>query len=1035
MSELKLISPLLDGFMMGDPISSHDGVRCCPAMKENSDDKYIVKIISVPASQKQLDALLLTGAYKDASAAAEYFKGLAEDTVKEARLLQQLAKLEGFLSYEGWQIVPMEGDEVGFDIYLLGSYKRSLEKFLRRNTMTHLNAVNLGIDLCAALALCRRAGFIYTDLKPANIYISGQQEYRIGDLGFAKLNAMKYTSMPSKYTSRYTPPELHDPFATLNPTVDTYAVGMILYQIYNHGDIPFATKAPLRTLPAPLNADYEMAEIILKACDPNPRKRYQTPIEMGQALVSYMQRNSVNDVPIVPPTVESIPADSIATQDEIPQVASSTDDAITVKSEIPEETPIDATEELPEELRFMEDLVSDDTAPGADENDDLVDAQTSDEVDQILAQADELISHGMDIPVEIEETEEQIAEELEETVEENAEEVVEEEVEAEIEEAVEESPETVSEEVMEIPADLQETVDEETETESDEDGMTVDFNLADSEEKNADDIADDELDFGLPAEDVGSVPSVDGIEEDDDFFTEASPRKKHSWIGLLVSILILALLIGGGYYYYSNLYQLHIENMSISSHESSVTVELTTQADEDLLKIVCTDTYGNKYELPVTNGKAVFDNLNPDTTYKFVVETNKIHKVTGSFTGSYTTAEVTTIVDFSAKAGSEDGSVILNFTVDGPELPDWTVEYTAEGEEAKSVTFSGHMATINNLAIGKNYTFTLVPTGDLYLTGNTTLEHLATKVIIARNLSIVSCENGVLTAQWYNDEETPAESWSVRCYAENGYDETIIVTDTVAQFDNISADQAYTVEVTAVGMSQSARAFVTANPAVVSDVQVSYEAETGLTISWVSDIELANGWLVMFRVDGSNTTELAQCTGTTAIIKHVIPEASYQFQIAAVDGTTVFGGTAEFAGIEKTAFYNHALSATSIQSSLCRTPDKDGWTHEDVSDSSYTTSYAVGESASLVLYTSARFYLEADDTAVMFVIRNAEGEVIPSLTRTVTKGWLDLWPGVGKYCYLDIPVMPTVEGQYSIEVYFDGGTVLEKNFSIITTNG
>ena len=65
MSELKLVSPLLDGFVMGNPMSSHDGIDCCPAMKENSDEKYIVKIISVPASQVQLDALLLTGAYKD----------------------------------------------------------------------------------------------------------------------------------------------------------------------------------------------------------------------------------------------------------------------------------------------------------------------------------------------------------------------------------------------------------------------------------------------------------------------------------------------------------------------------------------------------------------------------------------------------------------------------------------------------------------------------------------------------------------------------------------------------------------------------------------------------------------------------------------------------------------------------------------------------------------------------------------------------------------------------------------------------------
>ena len=78
MSEIKLVSPLLDGFTIGDPISDHHGIRCCPAMKENSDDKYIVKIISIPASQKQLDALLLTGAYRDTAAASDYFKSLAE---------------------------------------------------------------------------------------------------------------------------------------------------------------------------------------------------------------------------------------------------------------------------------------------------------------------------------------------------------------------------------------------------------------------------------------------------------------------------------------------------------------------------------------------------------------------------------------------------------------------------------------------------------------------------------------------------------------------------------------------------------------------------------------------------------------------------------------------------------------------------------------------------------------------------------------------------------------------------------------------
>ena len=84
MSIPNLISPLLDGFTMGNAMSSHDGVRCYPAIKENSDDKYIVKIISIPASQVQLDALLLTGAYKDPADAMDYFKDVSDGVVKEA---------------------------------------------------------------------------------------------------------------------------------------------------------------------------------------------------------------------------------------------------------------------------------------------------------------------------------------------------------------------------------------------------------------------------------------------------------------------------------------------------------------------------------------------------------------------------------------------------------------------------------------------------------------------------------------------------------------------------------------------------------------------------------------------------------------------------------------------------------------------------------------------------------------------------------------------------------------------------------------
>ena len=99
MSEQAAVSPLLGGFTMGAPVNDHFGVCCYPAVKENSDRKYIVKVISVPASQTQLDALLITGAYRDAASAADYFRQLAESLLSEVQLLLKLSRFEGFVPF------------------------------------------------------------------------------------------------------------------------------------------------------------------------------------------------------------------------------------------------------------------------------------------------------------------------------------------------------------------------------------------------------------------------------------------------------------------------------------------------------------------------------------------------------------------------------------------------------------------------------------------------------------------------------------------------------------------------------------------------------------------------------------------------------------------------------------------------------------------------------------------------------------------------------------------------------------------------
>ena len=976
MSEEKLISPLLDGFVMGDAISEHDGIRCYPAMRENSDEKYIVKVISIPASQKRLDALLLTGAFQDAAGATEYFQELSDGVVRDAQLLRQLAKLEGFLPYEGWQVAPMQDNKLGYEVYLVSPYKRSLEKHLRRNTMTHLGAVNLGLDLCAALSMCRRAGFLYVALKPGNIFLTGEREYKIGDLGFVKLNSLKYTSMPAQYLSPFTPPELHDALATLNPTVDIYAVGMILYMIYNNGVLPYETKAPNKLLPAPMNADYEMAEIIAKACHPNPRHRYQTPIEMGQALKDYMQRNTINNTPIVPPAAD--PVEEAPAED-----GNLSDDAISepmdaAYEEIPEapaaEIVPEPAEQPSDDLAFLEDLVADETAPGAESTDTDTDTEVSDEVSSILAQADELVKPD------------------------------EEEVPAD-EPQQEELPPVEDElGIRDLLADTDPNVD-------------VKSLLSHTEDVDEDDDDDEE----------------EAAAQEQDFFADTGRKKKkgRGWIAIVVIVLIFALLGAGGYYFYQNYYLLPIDLMNISCVEDTITVSLTTDVDQSLLTIVCTDSYGNTKSSKLTDGQAVFTELNPDTQYKFTVESEGFHQVSGSYYSTYSTGKQTNIVEFTAKTGTEDGSVILNFTVDGPETQDWVVEYATEGEETRSLSFTGHMVTVNGLTVGKTYTFTLVPPPgtEQWLVGTNTLEFTASRIIVAEDVSIVSCIDGVLTAQWNVPEGAEVDSWTVRCYSDTGYDQTVTVSEASVEFSDIDTTKAYTVEVWASGMTQSTRAYVTANPSTITDINVDDSDPAGLKVTWnFSGTAPEGGWLLMYSLDGSESQEVITCTGAEATIEQRIPKATYDLTIKAADGSTVFGGTEQYTCPAAENLNVNGAKTESITMNLLTTPETEDWTHKDVSEDDFITAFPVDAKASVLLTNSEKMSYPNTATEILYVIRNAEGKVQPKLLRTVTTPWNTIWKN--KNCTLDIPVMPSETGDYTLEIYFNGALAATKDFKV-----
>lgn len=992
MSEPKLISPMLDNFVMGDPISEHNGVRCCPAMKKDSDEKFIVKIISVPASSTQLDALLLSGAYSTKESALSYFNTLSTSIADEVSILEKLSELEGFLPIDGCQIVDADNG-AGYDVYLLSQYRKTLQRQMRRGGMTHLSALNLGLDLCAALAVARRMGYLYANLKPENVYMNNNQEYRIGDIGFLALDSLKYTSLPDRYRSAYTAPEITDAYSDLNTTIDVYALGLVLYQIFNDGNLPFNSEtAPAEKFPAPAYADCEISEIILKACDPEPAARWQNPVELAQALVGYMQRNGAHDTPIVPVVAE---AASVEDTDEETGVfeenralnsLDAADHSDEDSAEDVEEEPITEesiyTEDSEGNLTFLEGQ-TDETTEAHNPADIDYDEVTS-EVSDMLLQADDLIAHDTPDPV------------------------------------IPPEPIDVPVPPLVLPY----------EDENEESAPTEDVAPESKEDTESSEEADVEEGEKKPEESSQSDDSDACEAEDDPEDADTLLEKKKSgkgWIVTTILIFLVAALLIAGLFFYKNYILQTIDAIALEGGDvGELTVRVLTQADETDLTVICTDTYGNQHTSSVKDGKAYFNTLTPNSAYTIKITTTGLHQLTGNTTAAYTTPTVTEIIQFSAVTGAEDGSVVLSFTINGPDSEKWSVTYTTDSGTDERCTFTGHMVTIKGLTVGKEYQFTLSPVKQLFMTGNDTVVHIASALVNAQDLVVTSCINKTLTAQWSAPADTAVKSWTVRCYNET-YNQTLIVTDPTATFEVPDDTAGYTVEVTAAGMSVSQQAVVSKNPVNVKDFNVDASVSGKLQLSWTPITTVPeSGFVLSVSTDGSVAKLLPVTNGNSIAVSPVIPGCMYRFVLQTTDGSTVLGGTYTYTTEAAKDFSGYKVTASDMEFKMCLTPSKANWDRYDLSASDYTTSFTTTEKASFLVHLKRSYNTSSTKIETLFVIRDEKGIVVD--TSTSTRTWTNMW--WRNYCELDIPSIPKTPGKYTITTYFNGAFANRTAFTV-----
>ena len=94
----------------------------------------------------------------------------------------------------------------------------------------------------------------------------------------------------------------------------------------------------------------------------------------------------------------------------------------------------------------------------------------------------------------------------------------------------------------------------------------------------------------------------------------------------------------------------------------------------------------------------------------------------------------------------------------------------------------------------------------------------------------------------------------------------------------------------------------------------------------------------------------------------------------------------------------------------------------------YVKVFDAGKSISMVVYINTKVDIPSADVEVLYVIRDSQGNALPELCISQSMDWQKMWNN--RYFYLTIPNAPEASGSYTMELYFNGESVLKKPFSV-----
>lgn len=290
-----------------------------------------LKVITIPKSATEVVSIKNEGL--DDESIRKYFKELVDEVSNEIVMMASVKNHPNVVRYEDHEIIE-NTESFGWDVLTRMELLTPMDTYVSEHTMSEIDILTMGEQICSALEYCHKKGMIHRDIKPANLFVNEIGYFKLGDFGIARSVEKTTGEMSQKGTLNYMAPEIYmnKPYGA---SVDIYSLGMVMYRMLNMGRAPFMPMPPItpsrsdrdnamvrrmggEILPAPASASAMVADLLIKACDADPNKRYKNAAEFKKAIArvrTELEDRTQQDATVAAvQTPQAVPVQPVAAQ-------------------------------------------------------------------------------------------------------------------------------------------------------------------------------------------------------------------------------------------------------------------------------------------------------------------------------------------------------------------------------------------------------------------------------------------------------------------------------------------------------------------------------------------------------------------------------------------------------------------------------------------------------------------------------------------------------------------------------------------------